>query len=185
MSESTIERPAPRGKDLVQEETSLDGRYIPYGGGSLGWFENSGIPKSERGNDYKFHTAVDAAKIRQKLFERWGEDVSRRVEPRIPIDRPTPVRITWDGGVQEAETKDLSSSGLRLQLLEETGLKIGDKIVVHIFRRPNLEEEALAMNAEVMWVARVGKRRQVWNLGIGFIETDEAKALQLKELMLK
>ena len=185
MSESMTEQAGPQGKDLIREETSTEGRYIPYGGGSLGWFENSGIPKSERGNDYKFHTAVDTAKVRQKLFERWGDDVNRRVETRFEVSRPTPVRITWEGETQEAETKDLSATGLRLQLLQETGLKIGDKITVHIFKRPNFEEEVLTMASEVMWVARVGKRRQVWNVGIGFTETDEAKALQLKEFLLK
>jgi hypothetical protein len=185
MSESTTEQTQAKGKDLIREETSTEGRYIPYGGGSLGWFENAGVPKSERGNDYKFHTAIDTAKVRQKLFERWGDDVNRRVETRFDVSKPTPVRITWEGETQEAETKDLSATGLRLQLLQETGLKIGDKITVHIFRRPNFEDEVLTLASEVMWVARVGKRRQVWNVGIGFTEKDEVTEMKLKEFLLK
>jgi hypothetical protein len=188
MSETTSEtgqEGGAKGKDLLQEETSAEGRYIPYGGGSLGWFENSGVPKCERGNDYKFHTAIDTAKVRQKLFERWGDDVNRRMETRFDVERPTPVKITWEGETHEAETKDLSMRGLRLQLTEDTGLKNGDKITVHVFRRPNFEEEVLTLAAEIMWVARVGKRRQVWNVGIGFTEVDEATGLKLKEFLLK
>jgi hypothetical protein len=185
MSESTAEQSGPKGKDLIREETGIEGRYIPYGGGSLGWFENSGVPKSERGNDYKFHTAIDTAKVRQRLFERWGDDVNRRIETRYDVTRPTPVRISWAGETQEAETKDLSARGLRLQLLQETGLKIGDKITVHIFQRPDYTQEVLTLSSEVMWVARVGKRRQVWNVGIGFVDQDETTELKLKEFLLK
>ena len=173
------------GKDLIREETSAEGRYIPYSGGSLGWFENSGVPKCERGNAYKFHTVIDSVKVREKLFERWGSDVNKRMETRYDVEKSTPVTITWDGQSHDAETKDLSAHGLRLQLLEETSLKIGDKIQVHVFRRPDNKEEVLAIASEVMWVARVGKRRMVWNIGIGFIEINEEAKQKLKEFLLQ
>jgi c-di-GMP-binding flagellar brake protein YcgR len=184
-TEGAAEEPKLTGKDLIREETSSEGRYIPYSGGSLGWFENSGILKVERSNDYKFFTAIDSAKVRQKLFERWGNDVNRRMEERVDLQKPTPVKITWDGHSHDADTKDLSAHGLRLQLLEETQLKIGDKIEVHVLRRVEDKEEMLSIDSKVMWVARVGKRRLVWNIGIGFTNIDEDTERKLREYLLQ
>ena len=182
--EVTGATPQLTGKDLIREETSAEGRYIPYSGGSLGWFENSGIPKCERGNAYKFHTAIDTVKVRQKLFERWGNDVNRRIDKRIDVEKSTPVKITWGGESHDAETKDLSAHGLRLQLIEETSLKLGDKIQVHVFKAPGYKQEIMAIDSEVMWVARVGKRRMVWNIGISFTDIDAATEAKLKEFLL-
>lgn len=190
MSESTTELDGTEsskpltGKDLIREETSAEGRYIPYGGGSLGWFENSGLLKCEKGQAYKFYTAIDTAKVRQKLFERWGNDVNRRMETRFEMQKPTPVTIKWEGNSQDAESKDISAHGLRLQLLEETNLKIGDKITVHLFKKQDSKEESLELASEIMWVARVGKRRMVWNLGIGFIDISEEMENRLKEFLI-
>ena len=176
--------PALTGKDLIREETSAEGRYIPYAGGSLGWFENSGVPKCEKGNGYKFYTAIDTVKVRQKLFERWGNDVNRRMESRFEMQHPTPVTIVWDGNTQDAETKDISAHGLRLQFLEEVNLKVGDKIQVQLFKKPDFKEMALEIASEIMWVARVGKRRTVWNIGIGFTDITETLENELKEFLV-
>ncbi|MCZ6749923.1 MAG: PilZ domain-containing protein [SAR324 cluster bacterium] len=173
------------GKDLIREETSAEGRYIPYGGGSLGWFENSGVLKCEQGNDYKFHTAIDTQKVREKLFDRWGSDVSRRMEERHDVEKETAVRIVWGGQSYDAETKDLSAHGLRLQLLEDPSLKQGDKMSVHVFRKLDYKDELFAIDSEVMWVARVGKRRMVWNLGIGFLKIDEETSAKLTAFLLE
>ena len=173
------------GKDLIREETSAEGRYIPYGGGSLGWFENSGVLKCEQGNDYKFHTAIDTQKVREKLFDRWGSDVSRRMEERHDVEKETAVRIEWGGQSYDAETKDLSAHGLRLQLLEDPSLKQGDKMSVHVFRKLDYKDELFAIDSEVMWVARVGKRRMVWNLGIGFLKIDEETSAKLTAFLLE
>ncbi len=173
------------GKDLIREETSAEGRYIPYGGGSLGWFENSGVLKCEQGNDYKFHTAIDTQKVREKLFDRWGSDVSRRMEERHDVEKETAVRIVWGGQSYDAETKDLSAHGLRLQLLEDPSLKQGDKMSVHVFRKLDYKDELFGIDSEVMWVARVGKRRMVWNLGIGFLKIDEETSAKLTAFLLE
>lgn len=180
-----MEDSGPRltGKDLIREETGAEGRYIPYSGGSLGWFENSGIPRSEKGNAYKFYTAIDTVKVRQKLFERWGSDVNRRMESRFEVQHPTPITILWDGNSQDAETKDISAHGLRMQLTEETSLKIGDKIQVQLYKKPDFKEKALLIESEVMWVARVGKRRTVWNIGIGFTNISEQLENELKDFL--
>ncbi len=93
----TQEESPPTGADALQAASTYKGRYIPYGGGSLGWFENSGVLKCEKGNNYKFHTAIDS---------------------------------------------------------------------------------------RVIWNARVGKRRLVWNMGIGFIDITAEQEAQLKEYLL-
>lgn len=192
MSEVTQEEVAGSGEtqpltgaDLIREETGAEGRYIPYGGGSLGWFENSGVLKCERGNNYQFHTAVDTQKIRQKLFERWGNDVNRRMDTRHEVTKQVPVRVTTDGKEFDVETKDLSAHGLRLQLLEDPVVQSGEKVTVRVFRDSAYRNEALALEAEVMWVARVGKRRLVWNVGLSFTDISPEMSRNLQAFLLE
>ena len=54
MSESTTEEtmaPQAAEGEAVDHDHAVtsEGRYIPYGGGSMGWFENSGVMKCEVG----------------------------------------------------------------------------------------------------------------------------------------
>ena len=168
---------------MIDDETGAEGRYIPYSGGSLGWFENSGVPKVERGNNYKFFTAIDTVKVRQKLFERWGDDVNRRMEGRTVVEKETSVTLVWDGGKARAVTKDLSAHGLQLQLLEDPGLAKGDKISVHV-QESTGEADVIVLASEIMWIARVGKRRLVWNLGIGFVDISPDDEIKLTEYLL-
>lgn len=170
------------GKDLIRAETSAEGRYIPYGGGSLGWFENSGILKSEKGNNYRFHAAIDTVRVRQKLFDRWGDDVNRRLDERVDIERETPLVLRWDSGETEAVTKDLSAHGARLQLLEDPGLAKEDKLTVEVKQEDG--EILMTLNSEIMWVARVGKRRTVWNIGVGFTDITPDDEMKLKQFLL-
>lgn len=174
----------PTGDSPQPSEHGSEGRYIPYSGGSLGWFENSGVLKCEKGNNYKFYTAIDTTLVRQKLFDRWGAEVNKRIDDRVVVDRETPVMLTWESGVAQAITKDLSSHGLRLQLSEDPDLAKGDKVMVHVKEKEDSETELMVLESEIMWTARVGKRRMVWNIGVVFSDISPEQELKLKEFLV-
>ena len=175
---------ATTGESPQPSEHGAEGRYIPYSGGSLGWFENSGVLKCEKGNNYKFYTAIDTAQVRQKLFDRWGAEVNKRIDDRVVVDRETPVMLTWETGAAQAVTKDLSSHGLRLQLSEDPNLAKGDKVMVHVKEKEDSETDIMALDSLIMWIARVGKRRMVWNIGVAFSDISAEQELQLKEFLI-
>ena len=52
------------GKETPAAEETPHGRYIPYSGGSAGWFENSGVLKYERHQNYQFHREMDLPEVR-------------------------------------------------------------------------------------------------------------------------
>ena len=105
-------------KASILAETMEDGRYIPYGGGIMGWFENQGVLRSELPNNYGFHTVIDAKSVRQKLIERWGtgDSSNRRVTKRFGVEGSIPVSLAWEGNKIVALGKDFSSYGLKLQI---------------------------------------------------------------------
>ena len=174
----------PTGESVQPSDHGSEGRYIPYSGGSLGWFENSGVLKCEKGNNYKFYTAIDTTLVRQKLFDRWGAEVNKRIDDRVVVDRETPVMLTWESGVAQAVTKDLSSHGLRLQLSEDPDLAKGDKVIVHVKEKEDSETELMVLESEIMWTARVGKRRMVWNIGLVFSDISPEQELELKRFLV-
>ena len=117
-------------KEKLRRETLADGRYVPHSGGLMGWFENAGVLKSERANNYGFHTALDAQAVRDKLFERWsdGENINRRASARHDVGREVRATLGWSGGTAKAKLKDYSHHGLRMEVLEEEfGLQKGDE----------------------------------------------------------
>ena len=82
MTETTSDVAAGEAEEseviTVEGEVTEAGRYIPYSGGTMGWFENSGVLKCEKPNNYLFYTAMESDLIRSKQFERWGENFNRR-----------------------------------------------------------------------------------------------------------
>ena len=108
-------------KKKLRAEILEDGRYVPHSGGMMGWFENSGVSRNERSNNYLFHTALDVAAVREKLFERWsdGENINRRASARHDVERDVRATLGWTGGTVTAKLKDYSYHGLRMQILEE------------------------------------------------------------------
>ncbi|HUJ75784.1 MAG TPA: PilZ domain-containing protein, partial [bacterium] len=122
--ESEKEEPAGKGDRLP------DGRYIPYSGGSMGWYEQTGIPKVEMANGYLFHTAVDAHVFRAKRFQRSGTVQDKRAAVRITLRNDASVTLQWGGQTHLARVKDLSAQGLRVQILDDVTINRGDTIQV-------------------------------------------------------
>lgn len=185
MSETTVETAAaqPEAPEAAAGERTSDGRYIPYGGGILGWFENSGVLKKELPNNYRFNTVLDPAVVRKKQFERWGEIQNRRSEDRIRVVPEVKVMLTFGKEKREASTKDLSAHGMRTQFLEELPVKKGDPVKVGVFD-PVKKKLALEVEGSVMWMEKSGKLRTVWNMGIGFPSLSEEQSENLKKVLL-
>ena len=170
-------------KESIRAETMEDGRYIPYSGGAMGWFENQGVPRCELPNNYRFHTAIDAKSVRRKLIERWGkgESKNRRVSTRFDVEGSIPVSLEWEGNKIAALGKDFSSYGLRLQIRQEqVALKKEALIQLRIYNEPEQRTIKFDIEAQIMWIDRAGRNSPVWNLGVAFpsITTEESNALK-------
>lgn len=184
MTETNVEATsAQEGTTEPTSDHTADGRYIPYGGGILGWFENSGVLKKELANNYKFNTVLDAALVRKKQFDRWGEVQNRRSEDRVRVIPEVKVTLSYGKDKREATTKDLSPHGMRMQFLEELPIKKGDliKVAVH---DPVKKKVALELDANVMWMEKAGKLRAVWNLGVGFPQMSDEQSETMQKILL-
>ena len=176
-------------REQARGEMTDDGRYIPYGGGIMGWFENSGVMKSEEKNGYKFHTILNADTVRQKLFERWGDSdsINRRATKReVVTELDVKTTLISSSGKYLATTMDFSVHGLRLQLIQEdVGLKKGESIQAQIFKDAERNEIAFDLKASIMWINRTGRRRPIWQMGLGFDNLGFEQSQELKEFFGK
>ena len=148
----------------IKVESTDDGRYIPYGGGIMGWFENSGVLKSELKNNYQLHTAMSGDMIRAKQFERWGQNFNRR-SSRKRVRRETGVTIAYKSVKVHGTTRDISSHGIRMQFLSEVNVEKGDTVKIQL-HPPESKEVLVEVKARVVWEEKIGKIRPVWNIGI-------------------
>ena len=155
------------GKDpeaKVPEQTP-GGRYIPYSGGSAGWFENSGVLKSEQRNNYHFDKEMDLPEVRAKQFLRWGPAFDRRQGDRKR--RSVHINLLKEGSSTALTTWDINSRGIRLQFDTSPTLAIGEQVSVEILGAVDGSPLAL-LDAQVIWMDQVGETRQLWNVGLYF-----------------
>ncbi len=184
MAQSANQGKATRSeKEAIKQETMEDGRYIPHSGGIMGWFENSLVLNCEKGNNYRYHSVIDAHAVRQKLFERWGagDSANRRVSQRFKMDREININLDWEGQSVLATTKDFSSYGMRLQVnQDELALSKGDSITLKVFDSPERNTPKFELAAQIMWITKMGRRRMSWSLGIGFPDLSMEESMELK-----
>lgn len=184
MSETNTETASEQSETSLPEgERTSDGRYIPYGGGILGWFENSGVLKKELPNNYQFKAVLDSALVRKKQFDRWGEVQNRRSEDRVRVIPEVKVSLAFGKEKREATTKDLSPHGMRMQFLEELPIKKGDVVKVGV-HDPVKKKVVLEVEANVMWMEKSGKLRAVWNMGIGFPSLSDEQSETIRQVLL-
>jgi hypothetical protein len=167
--------------EMIAEESTSEGRYIPWSGGIMGWFENSGVLKCEIPNNYLFYTVMESDTVRSKQFERWGDRFNRR-GPRDRKRKSMNITILADGAKVKGATKDISVHGIRLQFLEEVSLEKGQKCTVQI-HKGDTAEVLVEMNAKVVWEEKVGRVRTVWNIGVTFLDTSPEQVEALTELV--
>ena len=168
----------------MAEGFTTDGRYIPYGGGLMGWFDNSGVLKIEKENKYQFFTVVDSDSVRGLQFKRWGQGFNRRGD-RARVRKETQVTINWGEGRKKeschGKTKDISMQGMRLQIFEDISLKKGSEVEISLSNSAG--GEVVTVSARVVWLESVGRIRPVVNVGIGFEDLVGEGHAALKEFL--
>jgi PilZ domain len=171
--------PEAEGQEGQEHDTTEEGRYIPYSGGSMGWFENSGVLKCELPNNYLFYTAMASDRVRSKQFQRWGERFNRRGD-RQRYKRMTGVTVTLGRQVAKGTSRDISRHGVRVQFLDEVKLNKGDLVQLKLHESEGSDKVTFEGSAKIVWSERVGKIRPVWNVGMTFenLSEDQSAALQ-------
>jgi hypothetical protein len=166
----------------VVDASQNDGRYIPYGGGCLGWHENSGVMKVELPNNYRFYAAIDPDLVRARQFEREGKKTNKRRSERKELTPDLPITLKWGKDAKEAMAKDLSIHGLRVQFVnDEVALKKDEKVTV-LFNDKSGRNVLLEMVCTVMWAEKSGRIRTIWNFGVGFPTLTPEQEAKIKEI---
>ena len=153
-------------------------RYIPYGGGSLGWFENSGVMACELPNNYKFYQLLNAETVRKTLLERWGESggENRRAARRYEVgELHIKAAISHQDEDCEARVIDFSAHGLQIQLIltkENPNIFKGSQLILRRFTKQEGGQLDININATVMWINQTGIREPIWHMGIHFDTLD-------------
>lgn len=172
---------APRNPPVPQAASDQlpQGRYIPYSGGSMGWFENQGVLKSERNNGYRFYTVMESEHVRAALFQRWSMVTDKRRARRIARENSinvmmsddaaaeTPFRIDTGDRVIDGTTRDISIYGMRLAFTKAVGLKEGDALKVSLLNSGD-GQVLLEVPAVVIWVREEVIVSRVWFVGVAF-----------------
>ena len=188
MSQDNEQRRQSPARTDLDMETTPHGRYIPYSGGSMGWFENQGVLRCERSNRYRFHQVMESEHVRAALFQRWGRTTDQRGAERIAKDNSvnllmsdrsvpeTAFHLKTASGVLEGKTKDVSHYGMRLTFGEAVQLYRGDVVTVQLMDRSG-REVALELPATVIWIKREVVIRPVWFVGVAFQQlTDKTES---------
>lgn len=179
MTETTNEVMAGEGeKTLLEESLTEEGRYIPYSGGCMGWFENSGVLNYEGGNNYLFHTVMQSDEVRSKQFQRWGESFNRRGDRRR-VRREMNVALKAGSQAVNGTTRDISGHGVRVQFLDEINLEKGDGCTLQLYETDSTAG-AIELEAKVVWSEKIGKIRPVWNMGLTFSNLTPELSEQLR-----
>ena len=186
MAQRTSEVAAPEEQEVnvADQELTESGRYIPYSGGSMGWFENSGVLKSELGNNYLYYTEMASDRVRSKQFQRWGDRFNRRGD-RQRIKKMIGVSLPSGRNTVRGSTRDISRQGLRVQFLEEVKLQKGDDVPIKLYQDEQSSQVVFDGKARVAWSERVGRIRPVWNLGLTFEEMTPEKTEQIAALLIE
>lgn len=181
MSETQTAAAPQAAAGSTGEVARYEGRYIPYAGGCMGWYENSGVLKSELPNNYLFHTALNKDLVRARMFERTGDKANRRRSARRNLETELTVVLTWGSESKPSNCKDISLHGMRVQIVNaEITLRKDDKTTCQI--QDKAGGEALNLNCTVMWAEKTGKARFIWTLGLAFTSVTPEQEARLKEI---
>ena len=180
MSADKADAPEAPAVEPATTDSTRRGRYIPYSGGSAGWFENSGVLKSERANNYGYAEEMDFPEVRGKQFLRWGMGDDRRSSARR--QRKLPVNVVLGERTLAMTTWDINERGVRLQFTEDLGLEVGRDLTIEL-----LEEAGGAprqtLDGQVIWLEQGGSTRAVWNVGVFFPYVSAEDAATLRTLL--
>lgn len=158
----------PASQTAKAGEHQNDGRYIPYSGGSLGWYENSGVPAAEKRNNYQFFTAMDAGTVRAKQYLRSGLLAEKRRSVRKAVNEKLFVAVKSAQEDKALRILDISTHGMRLQYVgDDIALKNSDRVLCRFLDTPD-GATLLALTSTIVWSEKSGKTRTLWNYGVDF-----------------
>jgi hypothetical protein len=172
---------SPRAADAGESQHQADGRYIPYAGGSLGWYENSGVLAGEARNNYKYFTAMDADMVRAKQYLRAGLRAEKRRSTRRILKEALVVSVKSSKETKQLRVIDISKHGAKIQYSgDDIVLKNSEKVTCQF-----LEKEGgnllLELRCTVVRSEKIGKTRTLWNFGLDFPLMTPEQAAQLNE----
>ena len=162
---SAEENDTPGDPRRPSSEATPSGRYIPYSGGSAGWFENTGVMKSEQRNNYRYHQEMDLPEVRARQFLRWGTGEERRESGRKR--RQFPLNLVLGDRTVAMTSWDLNERGLRLQYTEDLNLTLNGDVTVELLDKQDGKPRVI-VDAQVIWVEIGQSTRSVWNAGLFF-----------------
>jgi hypothetical protein len=171
--------------DPPRPGVQFDGRYIPYTGGSAGWFENSGVSETEVPNDYQFYAAIDEDWVRVTQLERLGRQQNKRSIPRHRLKSETLVTLVVNEQAHPAECRDFSTGGICLMVVAEI-----DSLYKGVPVRLRIQDAAgktllLDLEAKVAWATKSSRKRTVWQVGVAFIPPTPPQLEMILELTVK
>lgn len=164
-------------------EITEEGRYIPYSGGCMCWYENSGVLKSEVPNNYLFFSVMASDRVRSKQFQRFGERFNRRRGDQRRYKRMTGLLLTFGPQRVRGTTRDISRHGVRVQFTEEVTVSKGDEVAIEVYTDEQSDTVVLSCKGNVAWCEKVGKIRPLWNVGMTFEDLSEEQAEQLQPML--
>ena len=182
MSETQTQAPAPAAnapESSAESATSYVGRYIPYGGGCLGWYENSGVLKTEIPNNYTFYTAIDPELVRARQHAREGSRVEKRRATRKDFEPELSLSLVYGGEDKAAVCKDLSLQGMRVVCVgEDIAFKKGDKVTCRFPQKSG--RILLELACTIVWAEKSGRIRTIWSFGASFptLTTEQQAAIR-------
>jgi PilZ domain len=169
---------AEEGVESAAAQHQADGRYIPYSGGSLGWYENTGVPAREKSNNYGFHTAIDSEVVRAKQYLRAGLRSEKRRSARQVLKEEIPVTLKMAHDTKVGRVFDISKNGARVQYIgDDIQLANGEKL--HLAFMDKAGGVTLELPCTVVRSWKAGKTRTLWNFGVDFPLLNEQQAAKL------
>jgi hypothetical protein len=167
------------GPDRVEPQHQHDGRYIPYSGGSLGWYRNSGVLRRESVNNYQFGSVMDEALVRAKQHLRSGLGGEKRRSARKVLGSETTIQVTLGAVATPMQIINVSKHGAKLVYVgEELVPKNGAKLTC-AFPAGKGGAPAFELQCTIVHTEQTGKKRVVWLMGIDFpiMTPEQASAL--------
>jgi len=164
----------------VRRNYTPEGRYIPVGGGSRGWINDSLVAANEKLNGYKFSSVYKKVKF---FFDIEAEE---RDETRNNKRQPMNLHVQWlwEGEKNEhpGYCRDISDTGIQIRV-RETMTKDARVEISLLARRIPTEVpiEALKLTATVVWckLAKVSHGNTRFDAGLHFDPLDEENNYKL------
>ena len=159
--------PKTRRKDYSEH-----GTYIPQGGGSRGWYENQGVAKTEKSNQYRYQEVIDQTGYRDVDVEhkihvnlRGAERKELRMQVRFSLDEHEVP--------QPALCLDLSLTGVRIRLSRR--FRQAQPIYLTFIHRDDIQgivTPLIHVQATVAWCREVDPtfKNPRYDLGLEFSE---------------